>query len=180
MSAVAPLRTERLLLRALRRDDAHAFTAVFGDPEVMRFGDGTKDAAWIAAWLEQRGEHTGPAPLDTQRAVLLRDGGELIGFCGLNHMPDVEGRPETEVGYRLARAHWGRGYATEAVRAVRDHALHELGLRRLVALIDPGNAASIRVAEKAGMHVERMVHMPEYTYPDRLYVIERPQGEIGS
>ena len=77
-------------------------------------------------------------------------------------LPHVNGRPEVEIGYRLARAWWGRGYATEAVLAARDYAFDTLGLSRLIALIDPANAASIRVARKAGMHYETDVMMPGY------------------
>jgi len=61
---------------------------------------------------------------------------------------------ETEVGYLLGREHWGNGYATEAALAVRDWALAELGLERLIALIYPDNVRSIRVAQKLGMEDE--------------------------
>ena len=70
------------------------------------------------------------------------------------YFPDVNGRAEIEIGYRLARAHWGQGYATEAVTAVRDYAFAALEMPRLIALIDPANTTSIRVAEKAGMRYE--------------------------
>jgi RimJ/RimL family protein N-acetyltransferase len=58
---------------------------------------------------------------------------------------------ETEIGWRLRRAAWGKGYATEGALAVRDHALDALGIATLVSLIQPGNAASARVATKLGM-----------------------------
>ena len=66
---------------------------------------------------------------------------------------------------------WGKGYATEAAGAVRDYGLGVLGRRRLVAIIDPQNAASIRVAEKIGMHFEKEVMLEGYTYPDHLYAL---------
>jgi ribosomal-protein-alanine N-acetyltransferase len=69
----------------------------------------------------------------------------------------LEGRIEREVGYVLGREYWGRGYATEAATAMRDHALGSLGLRRLIALVDHGNEASKRVAAKLGMAYERDV-----------------------
>jgi RimJ/RimL family protein N-acetyltransferase len=62
---------------------------------------------------------------------------------------------ETEIGWTLGRPYWGRGYATEAAAAVRDFALGELGLRRLVSLIARGNEASVRVALKLGETLER-------------------------
>lgn len=97
-----------------------------------------------------------------------------MGYTGLFHYLDIAGRPEIEVGYRLGRAHWGRGYATEAVIAVRDYSFNVLGLPRLVALVDPMNVASIRVAKKAGMHFEREVTLQGYNHPDQLYAIANP------
>lgn len=71
---------------------------------------------------------------------------EVIGYCGLFYFPDIGGQPEVEIGYRLARAFWCQGYATEAARAVRDYSFRVLGLPRLIAMIDPQNTASIRGA----------------------------------
>ena len=67
----------------------------------------------------------------------------------LTAWPDIDGRSEVEIGYRLARSAWERGYATEAARAVRDHAFGALGLGRLIALIDPANTASRRRSDSA-------------------------------
>lgn len=90
------------------------------------------------------------------RSVLLADGGEVIGRCGIA-VRAIEGRTEHEVAYLFARAHWGKGYATEAATAMRDRALGELGLSRLIALIDHGNEASKNVARKLGLAYERDV-----------------------
>lgn len=164
--------TPRLILRRFRADDAAAMQRVFGDAEVMRFGSGAKSPQWVCAWLDecaQNFERRGYG----QFAVVLRDADEVIGFCGLNYYADVDGRAEVEVGYRLARAWWGRGYATEAAAAVRDYAFATLRLPRLIALIDPDNAASIRVAEKIGMWYEKDVMLEAYDHPDRLYAMSR-------
>jgi len=95
----------------------------------------------------------------------------VIGYCGLFFFPDIEGQAEVEIGYRLARSVWGKGYATEAAKAVRDYAFNVLRLERLIAMIDPSNIASIRVAEKIGMHYEKEVMFEGYTHPDHVYVI---------
>jgi RimJ/RimL family protein N-acetyltransferase len=87
------------------------------------------------------------------------------------YFPDIAGRPEIELGYRLARLAWGRGYATEAAHAVRDLAFTTLGLKRLIAMIDPANGASIRVAEKIGMQYEKDIVFGGYNHPDRIYSI---------
>jgi RimJ/RimL family protein N-acetyltransferase len=98
----------------------------------------------------------------------------VIGYCGLSRFPGRCAAGDTEIGFRLARPFWGRGFATEAARAVRDHAFDTLALPRLIAIIDPGNLASIRVAEKIGMRYEKDVSFEGYTHPDRLYALERP------
>lgn len=164
--------TERLLIRRLSPSDHATLMSVFGDPEVMRFGDGPQSAEWVRGWLSSALEsyhRRGYGPW----AVIEKSSGELIGYCGLFHYPDINSRPEIEIGYRLARAFWGRGYATEAVTAVRDHAFASLGLTRLIALIDPANAASIRVVEKAGLRHEGEVMLAEYDHPDLLFSIHR-------
>jgi len=93
----------------------------------------------------------------------------VIGFCGLTRFDDVDGQPEIEIGYRLARAYWEQGLATEAALAVRDYACSQLGLRRLIALIDAENVRSIRVAEKIGLHHEKDTLFREK--PVRVYAI---------
>lgn len=163
--------TAHLIIRPFAASDFEPMTRVFGDAEVMRFGDGVQSAEWVRNWLrwcEESYQRRGYGPW----AVVEKDSGEVIGYCGLFYFPDVNGRPEIEIGYRLARTYWDRGYATEAVAAARDYALHVLGLTRLIAMIDPGNAASIRVADKAGLRYEADVMLPGYTHPDRVYTIE--------
>jgi ribosomal-protein-alanine N-acetyltransferase len=83
----------------------------------------------------------------------------VIGHCGLLDK-EVEGHAEIELVYVLAADSWGRGYATEIAIALRDYAFRELGLRRLISLIEPENIASMRVAEKAGMAFEKEIVRP--------------------
>ncbi len=172
-TAIVIRETERLVLRQFQRGDAQALHRVFGDPEIMRYGDGVQTEVWVRNWLRERLEHDYPQRGFGPWAVVEKLGRELIGYCGLFYFPDVGGQPEIEIGYRLARAFWGRGYATEAVLAVRDYGFHTLDLPRLIAMIDPHNTASIRVAEKAGMHYEKDVMFDGYNYPDRVYVTVR-------
>ncbi len=146
---------------------------VFRDPEVMRFGDGVQSPDWVRQWLQRRLEDYHQGRGLGVWAVVEKSSGETIGYCGLFFFPDVCGQPEIEIGYRLARSHWGRGYATEAARAVRDYAFQTLNVQRLIALIDPENTASIRVAEKLGMVYEKDVMFPGYTHPDRVYALAR-------
>jgi len=171
------LETERLILRHFQMSDLDAMTAVFCDPEVMRFSDGVKSAPWVHEWLGRRVEDDRPRSSTGPWAVVERTTSATIGYCGLFHVPDVCGQPETEIGYRLARPYWGHGHATEVVRGVRNYAFGTLGLSRLIAMIDPGNVRSIRVAEKIGMHYEKDVMLDRYTHPDRVYVMSRPRND---
>jgi ribosomal-protein-alanine N-acetyltransferase len=167
------LTTERLFLRHFHILDSEPMYQVFGDPEVMRFGDGVQTGEWVATWLRtclQRYYQTwGFGPY----AVVEKHRQEVIGYCGLFFFPDLGGQSEVEIGYRLARSAWGQGYATEAAMAVRDLAFSTLGIERLISLIDPANVASIRVAEKVGMRYEREVMLEGYAHPDHVYAITR-------
>lgn len=168
------LDTERLFLRHFHLLDAQPIQRVFGNPEVMRFGEGPQTKEWVDAWLrtclERYYKTLGFGPY----AVIEKQSREVIGYCGLFYFPDVNGQPEVELGYRLARAAWGQGYATEAARAVRDYAFQTLSIRRLIALIDPANHASVRVAKKIGMQYETDVMFEGYTHPDHVYSITAP------
>ena len=81
-----------------------------------------------------------------------KEGGAFAGFAGLAHQEDwVRGEHKTEVGWRLDRAFWGRGLATEAARASVAYGFETLGLERIISIIQPENRGSRRVAEKAGL-----------------------------
>jgi RimJ/RimL family protein N-acetyltransferase len=125
--------------------------------------------AWLRTCFERYYQTWGFGPY----AVVDRQRQAVIGYCGLFFFPDINGQPEVEIGYRLVRSAWGRGYATEAARAVRDFAFGDLGMQRLIAIIDPSNIASIRVAEKIGMHHDAEVMLEGYTHPDHVYIIAR-------
>ncbi|HSB01005.1 MAG TPA: GNAT family N-acetyltransferase [Anaerolineales bacterium] len=165
------LTTDRLLLRHFHILDCEPMLHVFGDAEVMRFGNGVQPKEWVQAWLRTCLEHYYRTWGFGPYAVVEQHSREVIGYCGLFFFPDVNGQPEVEIGYRLRRSAWGQGYATEAARAVRDFAFNTLDIRRLIAMIDPSNLASIRVAEKIGMRYEQEVLLEGYTHPDHVYVI---------
>jgi len=165
------LTTERLLLRHFHILDSEPMYRVFGDAEVMRFGDGVQTNEWIQDWLRTCFEHYYQIWGFGPYAVVEQSSRNVIGYCGLFFFTDVNGRPEIEIGYRLARSMWGKGYATEAAVAVRNFAFTALSIKRLIAMIDPANVASIRVAEKIGMRYESDVTFEGYTHPDRIYVV---------
>ena len=166
--------TERLILRRPRADDAADPAVAYADPEVVRFmGDGstatlTEVEEGIAEWLD-RWESWGMSLCSLER----REDGRVVGRAGfLRWDPETwqVGGDETELGWLLAREHWGQGYATEAALALREWAVAERGLTRLISLIRPGNDRSVRVAERLGERYERDVEVRGKL--SRLYSIE--------
>jgi len=123
----------------------------------------------IHQWLE-RWESWGMSLCSLER----REDGRIVGRAGfLLWDPETWEIPgdETELGWLLAREHWGRGYATEAALALRDWAFGERGLTRLISLINHENLRSIRVAERIGERYERDVEIRGT--PGGLYSVER-------
>ncbi|MBU1701332.1 MAG: GNAT family N-acetyltransferase [Candidatus Eisenbacteria bacterium] len=150
------LETSRLFLRPMTADDIDAFLVIFTDPKVMKSFDNilfTREqmTAWVTRNLEHQKIH-GYGLF----SVLLKEDGVLIGDCGLE-CQDLDGRREIELGYDFRSDYWNQGYATEAARAVRDYAFHDLKIDRLISFIRPENPASMRVAEKIDMKREREI-----------------------
>ncbi len=151
-----PLLTDRLVLRRSRPEDAETISAYRSDPEVNRYqGWRRTDPTGIRRDIE---EMAGRAPGEpggwVQLSVEERGSGLLVGDVGLNL---AEGEPGViKVGYTIAPEYQGRGYATEAVRALVAYVLGALGADVVRAYADAENVASTRVAEKVGMRlVER-------------------------
>lgn len=151
MTDIATIETERLILRPWREADKAAFAALNGDSEVMRHfpkpmtreeSDALADR--IMARMAERGWGS--------FAVEVKDGEPFIGFVGPN-VPSYEipCGPCVEVGWRLARSAWGKGYASEAARAAVDFAFRRLGLPEIVSFTVVANDRSRRVMERLGM-----------------------------
>jgi RimJ/RimL family protein N-acetyltransferase len=158
MPESATLETPRLRLRRLRAADEPDLIALDRDPEVMRYvgspagvksPDETTERARRRILESRRGDHE---PLGFWR-IEGRGDEAFYGVGALLRMPAGEGGPadaDVEVAYRLARAAWGRGIATEAAGALVAHALRTLALPRVVAMTYPENRASQRVLDKLG------------------------------
>lgn len=107
-------------------------------------------------------------------ATVRREEGRLLGRCGLLSQ-EVDGGRQVEVAYALAPEFRGRGYATEAARASRDHAFRTLDAAHVISLVLPDNTASIRVAERNGMTFWKMADFRGYHL--RVYRITRAEWE---
>lgn len=144
------LRTARLLLRPFLPQDLEPFIALNADPEVMRFFPALRDEAETRAAMA-RGAASLAAVGFAPWAMDLPGAG-WIGFCGLS-IPTFSApfTPCVEIGWRLARAHWGQGYATEAARAALADGFARIGLRQVVAFTATANLPPRRVMDRIGM-----------------------------
>lgn len=183
--------TSRMVLRRFTEGDLSGLLALDSDPEVMRFLGPVRSRAEIQASTLPRflAFHAG-RPGFGYWAARERAGGELIGWFGLRPVmpagtaivdwPDAPpgtapgGVAVAELGYRLRRSAWGRGYGTEGARALVRHAFTGLGVSRVVATTMTVNTASRRVLEKAGLGQARTLHLH---WPDPLPGDEHGEAE---
>lgn len=157
-AAIAALRieTDRLLLRPPIREDFDGWAALAADPETMRHLGGVqpRPVAWrhfaftVGSWHLQG---------FSGFSVIEKESGRWIGRVG---PLKPEGWPGTEVGWTLARAYWGRGYAVEAATAVIDWVCANLRWHEIIHCIGPENLSSIAVATKLGSTKLRTAQMP--------------------
>ena len=148
---LAELRTERLVLRRWRDADREPYAALNADPDVMEF---------LPALLSRAESDAHVASMEAAWdalgyglwAVERTDTGELVGFVGCNEPGfDASFTPAVEVGWRLARDHWGLGFATEAATATLDDAFARLGRAEIVSFTTPANRRSQAVMVRLGM-----------------------------
>lgn len=186
------LETDRLLLRPLTMGDLDELATIYADPEVRRFfPEGTLTVEETKEELEWFIDVYDGRYGFGLWATVLKGTGELIGRCGLlpwraiqssaghliithaDELPDVESTYEVELAYLLAKEHWGRGLASEAARAIVRDAFERLGVPRLIALIDPENEASLKVARNVGMIVDGDVEIDGEVFPLHAISVER-------
>lgn len=172
------IQTERLSFRKYRDDDFEFLRSLLANPEVVRFiGNGNtrnRDGALeFLYWIYRSYRETPEIGL---RIMIAVDSGQRIGHAGLVSQ-QVEGKEEVEIGYWIAPEYWGRGYAKEAASAIRDHAIHQLGKKRLISLIQPENEASKKVARYVGMSLDKEIVMGGKDVC--VYALEVDEGEGG-
>ena len=143
------LETERLTLRELVPADIDFLASMMADPQVSHHYDRrfSRQAAdeWLHRQIERYHNDGHGLWLATEKAT-----GKPVGQVGLV-LQTIEGQKRAEVGWLLDRAHWGKGYATEAAAAVRDAAFTRWNYSEVISLVRPANTPSQRVAERIGM-----------------------------
>jgi RimJ/RimL family protein N-acetyltransferase len=145
-----PIETERLLIRCFEPEsDAAAMVGVYCDPEVMRFipGGALAGVEAVRAELEKHVQAEATRGFGIW-AVVECETDTVIGDVGFGVFKPTR---DIELGYTLARAHWRRGFATEAASACLAAGLAHLDAPRIIAVVDAANDASMRVAERIGM-----------------------------
>ena len=148
---MSELSTPRLRLRQWRASDFEPFAALNADPRVMEFMPGLLSAAESDALARRSAEEIARLGFGFW-ATELRASGAFIGFVGL-HVPSFEApfTPCIEIGWRLERASWGNGFATEAAGECLRFAFESLALEEVVAFTVPPNRRSRAVMERLGM-----------------------------
>jgi RimJ/RimL family protein N-acetyltransferase len=149
------LESKLLLLRHLVLDDLDSLFALYSDPDVSQYiPDAPRTYAEAREELQWFLNGHPRYPELGLWATIYKETGQFIGRCGL--LPwTIDGQQEVEVAYLLDKAYWGKGLGTEAAQAISQYGFAQLGLSRLICLIDPVNQASLQVARKIGMTFEK-------------------------
>ncbi len=165
------LQSDRLILRHFSDEDAGFILKLLNEPSfIQNIGDRKIRSLEGAKLYIQNG----PVASYTQHGfglflVALKETGESIGMCGLIRRSTLD---NVDIGYAFLPSFWSKGYAVEAALAVKHYGRDVIGLKRIVAITDPQNAASIRVLEKIGMKFEKMVRLSEDDIELKLFAMD--------
>ncbi len=169
------IETERLLLREMAIDDKEDLYELHTDPEVQK---------WTGEVVVESMHEIEDAIRSRQKdyeeygfgrlAVILKETGAFVGWAGLAYLPEFD---LVDLGYRFKKAFWGKGYATEASKAILDYGFKTLNLDSIVAIAIPENKASIRVMEKVGMVFDKIAPYDDETPEAVWYKAEKMNYE---
>lgn len=147
------LETERLLLRTWMDDDAEPAARIYGDVEVMQFIPvGVMGVEKIAPMLRRWNDEHERESFGLWAAV-EKSTGAIVGESGLHRIPETG---EVEIAWLFERTAWGKGFATEAARAVLEYGFAAAKLQRIICLIDRENARSVAVANRLHFWYDRI------------------------
>ncbi|MGR6128220.1 GNAT family N-acetyltransferase [Paenibacillus sp. SER-28] len=169
--------TERLILRKMVATDSKDMLEYFSDEQVMKFYglspfESEQDALDEISWYDQIFETD-----QGIRWAIQTNEGKIIGSCGFHNWDQRHHR--AEMGYELSRVYWGQGLMSEVLAAVIDYGFNTLSLNRIQALVEPENAQSLRLLEKAGFRQEGLLSQYEFTLGkyDDLYMCALVKSE---
>jgi ribosomal-protein-alanine N-acetyltransferase len=147
------IETDRLIIRSIQEVDSEPLAALWADPDVTYYMGGPRSYEELLRMLTKDAQ-VDPQPVFDLWPVIEKKTGQIVGHCGIIEK-EIDGRNQYEIVYVLARSAWGKGFATEAASSLKGYAFNELGLKRVVALIDPDNLKSEKVATKIGLRYEK-------------------------
>lgn len=163
---ITELHTERLHLRKMKVSDSSNLFKIWSDPEVTKFMN-------VSCFTDENQAKEMINLLDDlsrdskaiRFSIIIKESNEIIGSCGFNSF-DFENE-KAEIGYDVAKSYWGRGYASEAICSLLDHAFSSLKLNRVEAKVDPENVNSIKLLQKLN-----------FTFEGTLRQYERVEGKF--
>ncbi|TVX93388.1 GNAT family N-acetyltransferase [Paenibacillus agilis] len=150
---IVELYTDRLHLRKMKVSDSSSLFSIWSDPDVTKFmnvtsftdEDQAKDMIKLLDELSQNNKAI-------RFSIIEMESNEIIGSCGFNYL-DFE-HAKAEIGYDIAKAYWGKGYASEAVRSLLDYGFSDLQLNRIEAKVELDNVSSIKLLQKLNFTFE--------------------------
>ncbi len=165
------LESQRLSLRQFSSDDAEFILELLNEPSFIHFIGDRKIRSLDGAKVYIK---NGPVASYAQHGfglylVELKETGDFIGMCGLIKRDTLD---DVDIGYAFLPKFWSKGYAVESALAVKEYARKVVGLKRIVAITDPQNMASIRVLEKIGMTFEKMIKLSEDDIELKLFSVD--------
>lgn len=150
---ITELHTERLYLRKMKVSDSASLFKIWSDPDVTEFmnvshfTDENQAIAMINLLNDLSQDNKA-----IRFSIFVQQSNEIIGSCGYNSL-DFDNL-KAEIGYDIARSHWGKGYATEAISSLLAHAFSTMKLNRIEAKVDPDNVNSIKLLQKLNFTYE--------------------------
>ncbi len=151
------IETDRLFIRKITLDDCRELFELHSDFEVQKYtGEPAVESMNAVKDSIQKNTLKDYKKYGYGRwALILKDTSQFIGWAGLKYLPEFQ---KVDLGYRLKQVHWGKGYATEASKAIVEYGFNTLSLKEIIAIAVPEHNASIRVMEKVGMNYDK--HAP--------------------
>ncbi|MGH1387509.1 GNAT family N-acetyltransferase [Kordia sp.] len=174
------LETERLIIRGLIEQDIDGMFALDSDPEVHKYlgNKPIKQKEEALKYIKDVNKQYAERGIG-RWAIEIKETGEFVGWCGLRLYTEYTFNNQTnfhDIGYRLRREFWGKGYATEASVACLDYAWNVLKLEKVYGITEMGNEASHKVLLKIGLNYIEDFHYEPEDKMLRWYAIKNPQS----